>query len=79
MSIIYQCPHCSAYIETLLTETNCRIFRHGTLKNGLQMNPHASRKECEALITAGAIYGCGRPYMLHFVNDTWESKICDYI
>jgi hypothetical protein len=43
------CPHCNHYV--LIEKLNCGIFRHGILKsNNTQINPHASKEECEHFI-----------------------------
>ena len=73
------CPHCDADIEILPNELNCRIFRHGVLKSGAQMNPHASKDECDKLVEDGAIYGCGRPFRVVRQGDTEIAEPCDYI
>lgn len=74
-NLIVQCPHCSEYI--IILELNCRIFRHGIMKNtGLQIDPHSNQEVCENLIKTNAIYGCGKPFM---INENLEVIICDYI
>lgn len=74
MTHIIECPHCHLLVSII--EINCKIFRHGIYKNnGLQMNPHASKEECDKLISQDLIYGCGKP----FYYDGNEVKKCDYI
>jgi hypothetical protein len=72
--IITECPHCKigVFVEAL----NCRIFRCGIYKhNKQQINPHASKAECDRLFVTGAIYGCGKPFMV--MDD--KTVVCDYI
>lgn len=72
---LVKCPHCNDYIEII--ELNCRIFRHGIMKNtGLQMDPHAHKEICDNLFNNNEIYGCGKPFM---INEKLEVIICDYI
>lgn len=83
------CPHpgCKSPIE--IAAINCKIFRHGwhfttapdpvtgekVVTLTAQMNPHTPQKECERLIAAGEIVGCGLP--LHY--DGTNVTICGYI
>ena len=71
--LVIECPHCHDSIIIYKNEINCRIFRHAVFKNGEQVNPHASKEECERLVD---IYGCGKPFQL---NEKDEPEICDYI
>lgn len=79
---VFSCPWCENKIQVKISEINCSIFRHAVMKNtGNQVNPHASKEECENLVISDMIYGCGKPFML-FKNgnsDTLEAKICDYL
>jgi hypothetical protein len=78
VNIIVQCPHCNNYI--LIEKLNCKIFRHGILKkNGIQINPHASKNVCDSYVNNNEIYGCGKPFLLIEENNTYIAKICDYI
>jgi hypothetical protein len=79
MSLLVICPHCQCSVE--IVEINCAIFRHAVLKqNGQQLNPHASKEECEQLAEQGAIYGCGKPFRLvSKENNEYEAIVCDYI
>lgn len=70
--LIIECPHCHESIIIYKNEINCRIFRHAVFKNGEQINPHASKEECERL----DVYGCKKPFRL---NEKDEPEICDYI
>jgi hypothetical protein len=74
---VLECPHCKEYI--IIERINCAIFRHGTLKNGKQIDPHAPKKYCDDLFKKNLIYGCGKPFRITLVNDKFETEICDYI
>jgi len=78
-NIIVQCPHCQDSI--LIEQLNCRIFRHGILKDtGKQMDPHASKEVCDSLFSQNLIYGCGKPFKIDITNEeTYTVFICDYI
>ena len=72
------CPHCNNYI--IIEKLNCGIFRHGIYKNnGKQIDPHASKEICDKLIKDNVIYGCGKPFQIIEIKNTFEIKICDYI
>jgi DNA-directed RNA polymerase subunit RPC12/RpoP len=72
------CPHCNSQIEIL--ELNCKIFRHGVYKkNHQQINPHASKSECDYLAQNDLIYGCGKPFQIIQKDNNYETIICDYI
>jgi hypothetical protein len=77
-NIIIHCPHCNDPI--IIEQLNCKIFRHGVFKNdNIQINPHATKIECENYITNGLIYGCGKPFkIIEFYND-YHVEVCDYI
>lgn len=84
---IFNCPHCGLFIQVGVNEVNCTIFRHGfyyekngnniTLKN--QINPHASKEECEYLLKEEKIIGCGKPFKMVWQNDCYNIETCDYI
>ena len=80
---IVQCPNCYDYV--LIEKLNCCIFRHGILiHNGKQMDPHASKNQCELLIKNNEIYGCGKPFKIIITKnnenkDIFKAEICDYI
>jgi hypothetical protein len=80
IDLIVKCPHCNDYI--LIEKLNCKIFRHGTLKeSGIQINPHASKEECDNYAKNNLIYGCGKPFRI-IENSTQEKyKVvdCEYI
>ena len=61
--IIITCPHC--HEPVMIEKLNCCIFRHGIIKTtGQQMNPHATKEECQQLIQENQIYGCGKPFKI---------------
>jgi len=75
---ILTCPHCKEFI--IVEQINCGIFRHATLKsNNTQINPHASKEECDNFINNHLIYGCGKPFRILQENDKFIIEICDYI
>ena len=72
------CPHCNNYI--IIEKLNCGIFRHGTLKsNNTQINPHASKEECDYYINNNLIHGCGKPFRIIQINDKFIIETCKYI
>lgn len=74
-NLIIKCPHCNEYI--IIEELNCRIFRHGIMKNTrIQMDSHSSKEVCDNLVKNDSIYGCGKPFM---INENLDVIICDYI
>ena len=75
---ILRCPHCNE--EIIIEELNCGIFRHGVLKsNGIQIHPHSAKELCDHYIQHGLIYGCGKPFRIFLVNNTYHIEICEYI
>ena len=81
---IFQCPHphCGMYIIVKEKDLNCKIFRHGVLKDSTmkQIDPHASKKTCDQLHDDKIIYGCGKPFRIHIENNQAISAYtCDYI
>jgi hypothetical protein len=79
--LFLSCPHCFEEIIVQKTELNCKIFRHGVLKqNYQQINPHASKQECDSLVEQGKIYGCGKPFrVVETESCVFITEICDYI
>ena len=78
MSLFVVCPHCQHFVEIL--EINCAIFRHAVFKQtGQQLNPHASKEECDRLTEQGQVYGCGKPFQIVTNNGTHEAVECGYI
>lgn len=75
LPFVISCPHCKDPI--IIYELNCRIFRHGVLKENLQqIDPHASKELCDFYIATNRIYGCGKPFLINLEN---IPEICDYI
>jgi hypothetical protein len=84
MEFIVQCPHCKELV--LIQEINCGIFRHGIIiLTGEQIEPHAPKTLCDALVITKQIYGCGKPFRLVTHQSESQSEpqyvaeICDYI
>ena len=78
-TLIFPCPHCSEMTTVKINEINCAIFRHAVRKNGEQINPHASKEECQQLLTSQTIYGCAKPFRIHQTNGVYTVSVCDYI
>ena len=79
---VFLCPNCECYTQVSENEVNCQIFRHGVLKtNGQQVNPHASKKECDELVEQNLVYGCCKPFRIfRGKSGNYEYvDICDYI
>jgi hypothetical protein len=77
-AIIFNCPHCN--IPVLISQLNCRIFRHGVfISTGEQINPHSSQHLCDEYVKNKLIYGCGRPFQIINEASTYKAVICDYI
>ena len=75
---IVKCPNCQ--VEIIIEEINCRIFRHAVNKaTGEQMNPHASKAECDDAVSKDTVYGCAGPFMLDLSGNEWVAVSCDYI
>lgn len=79
--IMITCPSCNALVVVDPCEVNCKIFRHGVMKDtGTQIDPHLAKEGCDKLATEGLIYGCGKPFKLERKDCTnWEAVLCDYI
>jgi hypothetical protein len=75
---IVKCPNCQ--VEIIIEEVNCRIFRHAVNKaTGEQMNPHASKTECDEAVSKDTIYGCAAPFIIDLSGNEWVAVSCDYI
>lgn len=76
---VITCPNCAEPI--LISEINCRIFRHATLiENGQQIDPHSSLEVCTVLLETNKIYGCGKPFQLvQNEKNEWVAVVCGYI
>jgi hypothetical protein len=79
INLIISCPHCLENI--LIEQLNCCIFRHGVFKNnGIQIEPHSPKEQCDHYIQNKLIYGCGKPFkIIKNENNEYNSIICDYI
>jgi hypothetical protein len=76
----FSCPHCQGTILVHHHELNCRIFRHGVDRMTMQpMNPHASKQECERLLSEQRIIGCAGPFQVIEKDGALIAVICDYI
>jgi hypothetical protein len=58
--IVGNCPNCGISIIVAKNEINCKRFICLILPNGEQINPHASKHECE---TSELKYGCRKPFI----------------
>ena len=82
---IFECPHCHNYIIVNRREFNCKIFRHGSMKEedksiGEQIHPHASKDECDSLSQKNEIYGCGKPFrIIKTAQEEYTVEKCGYI
>ena len=76
--LIIKCPNCKDFV--LIEQLNCRIFRHGVLKNnGQNIPPHSNKEMCNFYIKNNLIYGCGKPFKIIEENKELKAVICDYI
>lgn len=81
-ALIFNCPHCNDLIVVKKEEINCGIFRHASYIQNTenQINPHASKEECEQLVASGTIYGCAKPFSLKLDEQGKPIvEICDYV
>jgi hypothetical protein len=78
---IFECPHCEGIIMVAVNEVNCTIFRHCVSKINLQqVNPHASREQCEELFSKKLVYGCCMPFKLNILPDgSAQAEKCGWI
>jgi len=59
------CAHCGGSIVVARSEVACKIFRHAVYKaDGQPIPPHSTKNECDRLVAAGLIWGCGGPLRL---------------
>ena len=81
LDLCVTCPHCTKPIMVYVKDINCAIFRHGVYKEtGLQIDPHAPKKVCDALAQQGKIYGCGKPFKLVRKDSVmYIAEACEYI
>lgn len=80
-TLIFQCPSCHLYVIVQIKDLNCKIFRHGTDHNYIQINPHLPKLECLKLAKSNLIYGCGNPFKINydFAKNKYYVNKCDYI
>jgi hypothetical protein len=71
--MIVLCPHCEHY--TMIEQLNCGIFRHAVFKDGTDVPPHSSKKDCERFVELDLVLGCCKPFQI--VNQTVIK--CEYI
>ena len=81
MDIELECPHCHGWILVAPAELNCCIFRHAVYAATLQpLNPHAPKDTCDALLAAGVLLGCARPFKVAQTPEgTHVAEACEYI
>jgi hypothetical protein len=78
LNLIINCPNCNETV--IIDELNCKIFRHAIFKNsGLQINPHATKLECDNYIENNLIFGCGKPFRIIDIDNKYDIEKCDYI
>jgi len=95
-TLAVQCPHCVAakkedwqtWIEVDRNELNCRIFRHGCLRQPYEQRgqmvpipPHAPKAVCDQLAAAGQIVGgCCKPYrIVDGGGGELKAVVCEYV
>lgn len=75
--IIFECPHCSEYIQVYRNEFFCKVFRHGVFKsNYQQINPHLSQEECDKYLQEGTIFGCSYQFKFTRQDDKLTVDKC---
>jgi hypothetical protein len=80
VEIYLNCPHCGLMFMTTERTIACTIYRHAVLKSNMeQINPHASKEECNAFLNSGLVYGCAGPFRIIKVNGLYEAVVCEYI
>jgi hypothetical protein len=78
--LYFACPHCGGGVVVLESEVNCRIFRHGVMRDGSGgVPPHAPREQCDAMVAGDAVYGCARPFELIPVGREFVVRACEYV
>lgn len=78
--MLFNCPHCNGAIEIQRDQFNCRIIRHAVyVKNGQQINPHASKAECDRLVEQKLVHGCARPSKIVVSGNGFKLEKCGYI
>ena len=69
----------SAIVSKTIKINDCMKVGKKLGINNEQINPHASKDICDALIEKKLIYGCGKPFQLIKNNNKLEAVICNYI
>jgi hypothetical protein len=78
--LVFLCPHCGENIIVYEADIACAIFRHAIHKNTMeQINPHASKEECDRLVEEGLVYGCAGPFRILKSGNSYHIEICEYI
>ena len=78
--VVFTCLHCGSPFVIRKSEFNCKILRHGVMKDTMKpMDPHAPKAECERLVREGLIYGCGKPMRIVVRGSECVLEICEYI
>lgn len=78
------CAHCGGNIVVASADIACKIFRHATYRaDGQPIPAHATKNECDKLVAAGLIWGCGGPLRLTDStigdNTSYLFIPCDYL
>ena len=68
--MFFECPHCQGDLYIFPNEVNCGIFRHAIYKDGRQVNPHAPKNICDALVAEDKVLGCCKPFKLRKKENT---------
>jgi hypothetical protein len=81
MDIVFTCKHCNENFIVNKNDFNCKILRHGVIKNTLlPINPHESKENCDMLFNNNLIFGCGKPLIIvQKNNNDYDVEICEYI
>ncbi len=78
--IILNCPHCGGIFITTEQTIACAIYRHAVLKSNMtQINPHASKEECNFLLNNDMVYGCAGPFRIIKNDAKYFAIVCEYI
>ncbi len=85
----FLCPHCGYFTQVLISELNCRIFRHGSFvrkneKNEIvellqQIGPHETEESCNNLRNNPNISGCCKPFQIIGDQSGYSVQKCGYI
>lgn len=77
---VFICVHCGEPFIIARKDFNCKILRHGVIKETeKQMDPHAKKETCEELVQKGLLYGCGKPMRIVSKGDEYSVEMCEYI